>query len=74
MASVVQSDHRNRSRRRANQRAEITADTFGFVNDGKFVCVEIETLVCAVFAGDVAEITLDTMLVVDAGDDFIVQV
>ena len=73
----------------ADERAEIAADTVlladlgdGLVRDAagaeadlKFVGrLEVDALVGAVLAGDVAEVAADALLVVDAGDTLPVQV
>src|SRR5207249_10444751 len=84
---IAQGNHGDAVVHRANQRAEIATDTIFFTYLGdrlagdtartEAVAVgvnQINTLVGAVFAGDVTEVAADAFVVIDAGDAFIVQV
>src|SRR5262249_28940058 len=78
--------HGDASRDRTHQRTEITADALVFQHARHMLrryavaevaghpCVDLDALVRAVFAGDVAEVAADTLRRVDLGDDLVVQI
>ena len=69
--------HRDRTRGRTHKSAKIAADAFFFENVGVPLSVDFlksKTLVCTVFARDVAEIAADAVLVVDVSFDVVVEI
>ena len=62
---------------RANEFAEIAANTFVFFNGVgvvRFAPIEANGLVAAVFAGNIAEATMNALILVDFCDDMVVDV
>src|SRR6266702_3843581 len=85
--AIAEGNHGDAIVHRADNRAEIATDTIFFANFGnrfagdasraEAVAVrvhQVNALVSAVFAGDVAQIAADAPLVIDPGDPLIVQV
>lgn len=83
--AVVDTDHGNAAVHGANDEAEPASDAIIFPNlrlidDDRIAVVSlflgenVDALVSTVFTGDIAEITLDTLRFIDAGDRFVEQV
>lgn len=78
LAAIVYAGHSDAAGDKADQVTQIAADAFlVFVHDGQAFAVHLherDALVRAVFAGDVAEVALDTFVVINAGDGFVFEV
>src|SRR5207248_1654219 len=84
--SILDLDHADAAGNGTYKRTEVAADTFVFEYLGHMLqrhsvakitggpLFHPDTLVRAVFAGDIAEIAADAFLGVDPGDDFVIQV
>src|SRR5438067_11804374 len=77
LLTVIKAHHRDAAGRGADQVAKIAADAFRFVHDWITLAVNLregDALVRAVFAGDVAEVALDALRVINARDRLVVEI
>src|SRR3712207_7510167 len=74
---TIDTDHRDTAWHRADEITEITPYAFCFVNDRITASVNLRernTLMRAVFTGHMAEITLNTFLMINTGHRLITEV
>ena len=75
--AVVDLDHRDAARHRADDLAEVAADALGLVDDRHAASplrIRVDALVRAVVAGDHAELAADALVGVDLRDGLVVEV